>query len=104
MERNDCDFNLAIRKPELPDDAEAQSQREKIIAASRAKYATPRAEVEAALLARIWGDKPAPPQPEAPRAPEVSPALATPVSEPPQVAEAQKAAEVRKAEAGANPK
>jgi hypothetical protein len=61
VERNDGDFNLTLRKPELPDEAEAQVQREKIIAASRAKYATPRAEVEAMLLARIWGDRPAPP-------------------------------------------
>ena len=50
-----------MRKPELPDDEASQSQREKIIAASRAKYATPRAEVEAALLARIWGQQPQPP-------------------------------------------
>ena len=62
VERNDFDFNLTLRKPELPDEAEAQSQRDKIIAASRAKYATPRAEVEADLLARIWGDKPQSPQ------------------------------------------
>ena len=61
VERNDCDFNLALRKPELPNDEASQSQREKIIAASRAKYATPRAEVEAALLARIWGQQPQPP-------------------------------------------
>ena len=61
VERNDCDFNLALRKPELPDDETSQNQREKIIAASRAKYATPRAEVEAALLARIWGQQPQPP-------------------------------------------
>ena len=64
VERNDFDFNLAVRKPELPDEEEAQSQREKIIAASRAKYATPRAEVEAALLARIWGNQPQPPPEE----------------------------------------
>ena len=63
VERNDFDFNLTLRKPELPAEDEAQSQREKVIAASRAKYATPRAEVEAALLARIWGDKP--PEPPA---------------------------------------
>jgi hypothetical protein len=64
VERNDCDFNLTLRKPELPDEAEAQERRKKIIAASRAKYATPRADVEAELLARIWGDKAAaPPSP-----------------------------------------
>jgi len=61
VERNDCDFNLTLRRPELPDEAEARARREKIIAASRAKYATPRADVEAALLVRIWGDRPQPP-------------------------------------------
>ena len=61
VERNDGDFNLASRKPELPQESEAQGQREKCIAASRAQYATPRAEVEAGLLIRIWGDKFAPP-------------------------------------------
>ena len=49
VERNDFDFNLALRKPEL----EAVSDAQAIIAASRAKYATPRAEVEAALLASL---------------------------------------------------
>ena len=87
VERNDCDFNLALRKPELPDDEEAQSRREKIIAASRAKYATPRAEVEAALLARIWGDKPQPPPTDesgGKPAPKPSPPLPpTPVAVPP---------------------
>ena len=76
VERNDCDFNLALRKPELPDDEASQSQREKIIAASRAKYATPRAEVEAALLARIWGQQPQPPPTDEsgdPPAPKPSP-------------------------------
>ena len=49
VERDDFDFNLALRKPELDVTSDAQA----IIAASRAKYATPRAEVEAALLANL---------------------------------------------------
>jgi len=52
VERNDFDFNLSLRKPELETVSDAQV----IIAASRAKYATPRAEVEAALLASLRGD------------------------------------------------
>lgn len=64
VERNDGDFNLSLRKPELPDDDEAQEQREKSVAASRAKYATPRAEVEAELLTRVWGDRQTPPPPD----------------------------------------
>jgi hypothetical protein len=60
VERNDFDFNLALRKPELETVSDAQA----IIAASRAKYATPRAEVEAALLANLRGEvkKPEPPE------------------------------------------
>jgi hypothetical protein len=52
VERNDFDFNLALRKPELETVSDAQA----IIAASRAKYATPRAEVETALLASLRGE------------------------------------------------
>jgi hypothetical protein len=52
VERNDFDFNLALRKPELDGVSNAQA----IIAASRAKYATPRAEVEASLLASLRGE------------------------------------------------
>lgn len=64
VERNDFDFNLALRKPEL----EAVSDVQAIIAASRAKYATPRAEVEAALLANLRSDtkKPEPPESDGP--------------------------------------
>ncbi len=46
VERNDFDFNLALRKPDLSD--YSNERKEAVIAASRAKYATPRAEVEAA--------------------------------------------------------
>ena len=79
VERNDADFNLALRKPEFPDEAEAQVQRDKVIAASRDKYATPRAEVEEKLLARIWGDKSAPPDDES----SGTPISNTPSSPPP---------------------
>ena len=81
VERNDCDFNLSIRKPELPDEAEAQIQRGKVIAASRKKYATPQAEVEAVLLARIWGNKPhLPPTDEASGTPAPKPSQPPPAS------------------------
>jgi len=51
VEQNDFDFNLALRKPDPPEgDAERIAA---IMAASRAKYATPRAEVEAMLLANL---------------------------------------------------
>ena len=61
VERNDGDFNLSLRKPESPDESEAQEQRDKCIAASRAKYATARLAVEAELLTRVWGERPTPP-------------------------------------------
>jgi hypothetical protein len=53
VEQNDFDFNLALRKPELPDPNRVRQHIDAIIAASRAKYATPRAVVEAALLASV---------------------------------------------------
>lgn len=67
VERNDFDFSLISRKPELPVEAEAVNKREKVIAASRAKYATPRAEVEAALAVNI--EKPKPPSSAPPMQP-----------------------------------
>ena len=109
VERNDADFNLTLRKPELPDEAEAQAQREKVIAASRAKYATPRAEVEAALLIRVWGDKPTPPTDDsggtvATKIPPAPPAPTPVASQPPKLvaipptAESNTVAEISKVE------
>jgi hypothetical protein len=62
VERNDFDFNLALRKPEPPTGGE--EQRAAIVAASRARYATPRAVVEAALMAEVTGQT-KPPEPPA---------------------------------------
>ena len=64
IERNDWDFNLALRKPELPAPEQAEQRKVEVVAASRDKYGTPRAEVEAAWLASLG--------------------LATPPSEPPE--------------------
>jgi hypothetical protein len=64
VERNDFDFNLALRKPEPPDGDEAQTN--DIIALSRAKYATPRAMVEEAFFAEIELEEPEPPTTEPP--------------------------------------
>jgi len=69
VEQNDFDFHLALRKPEPPEgDAERTAA---IIAASRAKYATPRAEVEAVLLANLRPEvrKTKPPEPPDPTEP-----------------------------------
>jgi Type IV secretion-system coupling protein DNA-binding domain len=88
VEQNDCDFNLVLRKPEFPDAAAAQARRDEVVAASRAKYARPRTEVEAEILARIWGGKISPPPDgpggsPAPQAPPAPPPPPAPVSVPP---------------------
>ena len=74
VEQNDFDFNLALRKPESSEDDPERI--EAIIAASRAKYATPRAEVEAALLAGIRPEvgKTKPPEPPEPPSGGIQPA------------------------------
>ena len=97
VERNDFDFNLRVPLPEdVPTVEEAAAIREQVIAASRAKYATPRAEVQAAEMrqfealeeaeakpvAREKASQPAPPQPEAVVAPPVVP---IPPPEPPPI-------------------
>jgi hypothetical protein len=49
VERSDFDFNLTVFLPkDKPDPAQAKATREQVIASSRAKYATPRAEIQAA--------------------------------------------------------
>src|SRR2546428_680065 len=49
VERSDYDFNLSIPLPDEPDAEQATQRREHVITASRKKYGTPRAEVEAML-------------------------------------------------------
>jgi hypothetical protein len=82
VERSDFDFNLALRKPEFLEDA--AERKEAVIAASRAKYASPRAHVEAALLASLRGEgkKPEPPEsgePPAPKPPQSPKPTAPPI-------------------------
>lgn len=57
IERADNDFNLVIPLAEEEDDALAIERRAAVIAASRAAYAIPRAEVEAELLRRLEADE-----------------------------------------------
>ncbi len=76
VERSDFDFNLSVPLPELPDEAEMAQRQNEVIAASRARYGTPRAQVEA-MLRRAW-------EVETPTAPEPRPpAKVTPVQEAP---------------------
>ena len=80
IERSDFDFNLAISLPEKTDEAEAATRRQEVITASREKYGTARADVEA-MLAKS-GTPPSEP---------IAPVSKTPVpSEPVKVAEASK--------------
>jgi hypothetical protein len=60
VEKADGDFNLSIPFPEAVDPSGAETTRQAVIAASRAKYATPRAEVEAALQANLVSQETAP--------------------------------------------
>jgi hypothetical protein len=57
IERSDADFNLSVSLPDEPDATLAKAVRDQVITASRKKYATPRAEVEAALF-RAADEKP----------------------------------------------
>ena len=108
VERNDFDFNLALRKPEL----EMVSDAEVIIAASRAKYATSRAEVEAALLASLRGELKVAVPPaivesqvstvvETPQVVEVPKVAEPPVAEIPKVTVSEKKTEAKPAETAA---
>lgn len=53
VERSDFDFNLAIRLPPKEDADQTAQRRQEIITVSRRKYATPRKDVEAELLAKL---------------------------------------------------
>ena len=87
VEKADNDFNLSISFPETVDPAAADATRQVVIAASRARYATPRAEVEAALLAKLTGEgaepepEPAKVRPAAPPSPKATDVPKVTVSE-----------------------
>src|ERR1035441_2512148 len=75
VERSDFDFNLSVPLPEKIDEGEAAKRRQEVITASREKYGTPRAQVEASLV-RAWeaempSSKPA--KTETPREPSPTP-------------------------------
>ena len=91
VERNDFDFSLKLRKPELPDPIEDERRRQQVVAASQAKYATPKAEVEAALLAGMRHDTPRSPPASPPAKPPTPPPPAPVIAPPPEAAETPKA-------------
>lgn len=84
VERSDCDFNLVIEPPPKLDPSQSNLRRQQIIAASRAKYAKPRGEVEAALLANFRAVQSEPPRskPASPAPPPIQPAPGQPAEVP----------------------
>jgi hypothetical protein len=108
VERSDFDFNLAVPLPLIVDEADATKRRQEVITVSRAKYGTPRAQVEAALLRVFEPERPAetvipkpavvdakPPVPDqapvkmVPPAPPPPPVVAPVETKPPALAEAK---------------
>jgi len=79
VERSDFDFNLKVPNAEYPNNADAAVRRRDVIAASRAKYATPRAHVEAALNdeQKFPQEMPAPSAPVKPAPPPPKPVAPT---------------------------
>ena len=76
VERSDYDFNLTVPLPESRAHSVETATRDEIIAASRAKYARPRSEVELQLSASIVSSGTPPSEPAPPTAP---PAVEPPV-------------------------
>jgi len=90
VERSDFDFNLSVPLPAESNAADATRRRQEVVTASRQKYGTPRADVEA-MLAKLR-------EPVSPAKPSASPSLAPPPPPiVPRVAEAPKVSEVPEA-------
>src|SRR5208282_766355 len=83
VERSDCDFNLAVRPPDMVDSSQAERRRHEVITASRKKYATARSEIEAELLAHLRIEAPAE-RPKGKATPSPIPKEAVPASKPPE--------------------
>jgi hypothetical protein len=73
VERSDYDFNLSVPLPAEPDKDIAAAQRQKVTTASREKYGTPRADVEAMLAKSRATPAPDEPPPTSPRSKPVEP-------------------------------
>jgi hypothetical protein len=95
VERSDFDFNLKVPNAVYPNEREAAARRNEVIAASRAKYATPRAQIEVMLnddqkavietqpLPQVTPRTPPRPPPKPISIPPVSPKIEIKVSPPP---------------------
>jgi hypothetical protein len=69
IERSDCDFNLTVPLPHHTDEAQTRGRRQEVVAASRAAYGTPRAEVET-MLRQAWESETAKPEAARKKPPE----------------------------------
>lgn len=58
VEKADADFNLTVSLPTATDASQAGSTRQAVITASRRRYATPRAEIEAVSQAKLDAEEP----------------------------------------------
>lgn len=84
VERSDFDFNLTVPWPAESDPDIAQARREEVSTASRSRYATPRAEIEAALRKQFESETAAPPAKAKPEPLAVSEKeVGSPVAPPP---------------------
>jgi len=90
VERADAEFNLTVPLPAEPDAEQAEATRQRVTEASRRRYATPRAEIEAALRASLAAEEPhakansvPPPEPKRTTPPTRSEKESVPVPAPP---------------------
>jgi hypothetical protein len=83
VERADWDFNLVVPLPEAVGPETARATRQSVVAASRAKYAIPRAEVQVAERAKLDADDGVAEAPKATPPPPLLPKVAEP--NPPEV-------------------
>ncbi|MEO7299225.1 MAG: type IV secretion system DNA-binding domain-containing protein [Verrucomicrobiota bacterium] len=98
VERADCDFNLSIPYLPEPDEAEAAEIRNRVITASREKYAVSRKQIEVEQIAALLNEeaeptqkKSAKPLPKAVATEPISPVIAIkPPTEPAQMPVAEK--------------
>jgi hypothetical protein len=96
VQRSDYDFNLSVPMAQMPEEAAMIQRQQEVIAASRAAYGTPRAQVERMLRQAWQGEtqKPAPPKPKPPPDQPPTQPAADPPSPPPTAAPRVKSAEV----------
>jgi hypothetical protein len=84
VERSDYDFNLTVPLPVEVDKVDTKARRDGVITASRIKYSTPRAQIEATLLAKLHTEAPpersrtAPAVSEVPKRPDIPKASESP--------------------------